>query len=181
MKTKEPTAFTLIELLIVIAIIGILATLLFPVAGKAMEKAAMAADMNDLRHVGQGIAAFVGENNGKIPNSKMPLGGNTNSGFMESVDRMLPPDKTYLGGVAGGPQSAYNWIRRPVWYSKSYAKMPAGMSYTAPTYYWGQAWGMNVYLWYNASPLNNSNSFDGNIIRAPNLSKLVIVGEQNGG
>lgn len=75
--------------------------------------------------------------------------------------------------------SQYNYLRRPVWYSRAFGKMPAGRSFNANTqWYWGTAWGMNVYLWENSSPLNSPN-FDGYINRAPNRSKLVLVGEKN--
>lgn len=175
MKTTRTPAFTLIELLIVIAIIAILAALLVPAVKGGLKSAAMTSDMNNLRQVGAGIAAFAADNDGRLPHPTIPIDGNTNASFMESVDRMLPPDKRFFRG------SVYNWNRRPVWFSKTFAKKPDGQTIPSGAYYWGQAWGMNVYLWYNASPLNGTNAFDGNIRRAPNLSKLVIVGEQNGG
>ena len=173
-ETKEQLAgFYLIELLIVIAIVAVLAALLVPAVGKALEKAAMNSYMNNLRQIGQGISSFAAENNSRIPHPTIPLPVNGGTNFMESVDRMFPPDSKFFAG------SQYNYERRPVWYSKAFAKMPDGQSFTAPKYYWGLAWGMNVYLWYNASPLNGANAFDGYIRRAPDLSKLVLVGEKN--
>lgn len=176
MKTFR--AFTLIELLVVVAILGILAALLFPAVGGAMKKAAMSADMNNLRTVGQGLAAFAAENNGRIPNKNYPIPGTSAGGadresFMEAVDRMLSPDSKFSAS------SIYNWQRRPVWFSKKYAKMPEGQTFNkASQYYWGTAWGMNLYLWWNSSPLNNP-SFDGYLNRVPDRSKLVLVGEKN--
>lgn len=165
--------FTLIETLVVVAILGVLAALLVPAVGKATEKAAMTEDLNKLRQIGQGIATFASENDGRIPNTSLLLQGNANSNFMESVDRTFPPDSKFFSG------SQYNYMRRPVWYSKKFAVMPAGQSFNASTqYYWGTAWGMNVYLWYNSSPLN-APSFDGYLNRAPDRSKLVLVGEKN--
>jgi len=166
-------AFTLIEILVVVAIVAVLAALSIPAIGKMMDKAAMTSDMNNLRQIGQGISAFVAENNGRIPHKSIPLVVNSNSNFMESVDRMLAPDSRF------SQASQYNYLRRPIWYSRSYAKMPSGQTFNPDTqWYWGTAWGMNVYLWENSSPLNSPN-FDGYINRAPDRSKLVLVGEKN--
>lgn len=167
-------AFTLTETLIAIAILASLTAMLVPAVGRMRDKAAMTTDMNNLRQIGQGIAAFAQDNDGRIPNSTIPLAGNGAANFMESVDRTFPPDRSFSQG------SQYNYLRRPIWYSKIFAKMPAGQTYNPVTsYYWGLAWGMNVYLWYNSSPLSGANAFNGYINRAPNLSKLVLVGEKN--
>jgi len=152
---------------------GILAALLIPLVGKMMDKAGMTADLNNLKQIGQGIAGFVADNDGRIPHKSIPLMGNANANFMESVDRMMAPDSKF------STASQYNYLRRPVWYSKAFAKMPSGQSFNKNTqWYWGTAWGMNVYLWENSSPLNSPN-FDGYINRAPDRAKLVLVGEKN--
>ncbi len=103
-------------------------------------------------------------------------GGADRESFMEGVDRMLG---RYEKLQKFNPTGIYNWQQRPVWFSKRFAKMPTGQSYNTKTqYYWGTAWGMNVYLWWNSSPLN-APDFDGYIVRAPDRSRLVLVGEKN--
>lgn len=172
-------AFTLIEVLVVVAIIAILAAISIPVAGGMLDRGGDASDLNSLRQIGTAISQFAAENSGRIPNDAVSISGASatdgtpRSSFMESVDRFLPPDAKFNKG------SIYNCQRRPIWYSQRFALMPAGKSFNANSqFYWGLAWGMNSHLYYNSGSAN-MNNFKGYLMRAPNLSKLVLVGEKN--
>jgi prepilin-type N-terminal cleavage/methylation domain-containing protein len=60
-------AFTLIELIVVIAIIGILAALLLPVLTRAKEAARGTSCLNNLHQIGIGLQLYVQDNNNHLP------------------------------------------------------------------------------------------------------------------
>lgn len=71
---SRSTAFTLIELLTVIAIIGILAAILIPVVGRVRESARGAVCQTTLRNIGMALFLFAEDNEGRLP-SFTPKGG----------------------------------------------------------------------------------------------------------
>ncbi|HEY9250224.1 MAG TPA: prepilin-type N-terminal cleavage/methylation domain-containing protein [Rariglobus sp.] len=60
-------AFTLVELLTVIAIIGILAAIIIPVVGKVRQSANNATCASNLRQIGTALSSFVADNRGTLP------------------------------------------------------------------------------------------------------------------
>lgn len=64
---KGNGAFTLVELLVVIAVIGILASLLMPALSKAKAKAKRVQCMNNLRQVNIALHLYASSNNDKLP------------------------------------------------------------------------------------------------------------------
>lgn len=166
-------AFTLIELLTVIAIIGILAAILIPTVGAVRKRAATANDMSNLRQIGQGIQLHVNDNKGLLPNNKTLIPG-TSTGpgnpdrwtFHEAVDR-------YFGkGAKFTSTSIYNYLSRGnMWYSK-YAEVYPG--FTPPTGYLQTepvAYGYNPYV--------NNGRWLGRTNVIPSPSRIVIVAEMN--
>ena len=76
---RKSAAFTLIELLTVIAIIGILAAILIPTVGKVRSTAQSARCISNLRQIGQQILAYANDSKGNLPN----LQALTNSPVLE--------------------------------------------------------------------------------------------------
>jgi prepilin-type N-terminal cleavage/methylation domain-containing protein/prepilin-type processing-associated H-X9-DG protein len=60
-------AFTLIELLTVIAIIGVLAAILIPTIGRVRESAKSSTCTNNLRQIGMAIQGYASDNKGSLP------------------------------------------------------------------------------------------------------------------
>lgn len=64
---RKRNGFTLIEILVVVAIIGILAAFLLPVFAKAREKARSSACLSNLRQIGVAVQLYAQDADGKIP------------------------------------------------------------------------------------------------------------------
>jgi prepilin-type N-terminal cleavage/methylation domain-containing protein len=71
------SAFTLIELLTVIAIIGILAAIVIPTVGTVREKAEKAVDSNKLREILKAAQIYAGDNRDQLPNPQPAFIPNT--------------------------------------------------------------------------------------------------------
>ncbi len=90
-------AFTLVELLVVITIIGMLMSLLLPAVNAARESARRAICNNSVRSIGQAISAYASANNSNYPGYVMKTANNTaspalaNSTYPASWYVMLSP------------------------------------------------------------------------------------------
>jgi prepilin-type N-terminal cleavage/methylation domain-containing protein len=62
-----PAAFTLIELLTVIAIIGVLAAIIIPTVGKVRETAQRTVDASNLREIAKAAMIYAADNNDRLP------------------------------------------------------------------------------------------------------------------
>ena len=69
LRRLAATGFTLVELLVVVAIIGMLAALLVPAVNSAVEKGREAACAANLRMIGNGVALIAADEEGRFPGS----------------------------------------------------------------------------------------------------------------
>ena len=67
MQVKRSTAFTLIELLIVIAVLLLLAAISTPVISSAIHTARRAACLSNLRQIYSGFALYAADHGGRVP------------------------------------------------------------------------------------------------------------------
>ncbi len=70
MRRSRQWGFSLIELLVVVAVIAILAALLLPVLGQAKDKAKRAACMSNLRQIGVAFALYLSEQQDRFPDRR---------------------------------------------------------------------------------------------------------------
>lgn len=67
MKLGKTRAFTLIEMMVVIAIVAILVALLVPALGKSMSRARSSQCMSNLRQIGVAIRLYATDHSGRYP------------------------------------------------------------------------------------------------------------------
>ena len=67
MSSRQRHAFTLVELLVVIGIIGVLISILLPALQRARQSARQVSCLSQIRQCGLAVLAYVNENNGRFP------------------------------------------------------------------------------------------------------------------
>src|SRR5688572_21760899 len=73
-RRRRQTAFTLVELLVVIGIIALLISILLPTLGRARKAANTVKCAANIRSILQGMTIYASQNNGSIPGSAWTTG-----------------------------------------------------------------------------------------------------------
>lgn len=158
-------AFTLVELLVVIALIVILASLLLPVLARAKETARTAACANNLRQVAVATMAYSADFNGRLPAFREWLcrrNGDLTSGRLYPYlgargSYLCPTDRMELGRSrgrlpAGARQPLGNHVARRDY---SYA-MNCAICHSTDVAQWRQPAGTVLYLEAVLAPMDYS-------------------------
>ncbi len=104
MRTKKPSGFTLVELLVVIGIIAVLISLLLPALNQAREAANRAACLSNLRQIGQMFHLYANENKDQIA-----LGVRSNV-YQDNYTIRYLPEKTFY---SWGPYYVAGYMKAP--------------------------------------------------------------------
>lgn len=152
-------AFTLIEMLVVIAIIALLASIITPAVTRAVGRARTTRVMSNLRQIGVGMQAFLMDHNQTYPvrfGDSVTYGQDLNGRRRHWQEQM----NHYVGGPEPGTNfSIFNFTRNNIWYSPNASKMGT------------QHYGLNAYM---AQP-----NWRYRHLSIPNPGRTVIVGEIN--
>jgi prepilin-type processing-associated H-X9-DG protein/prepilin-type N-terminal cleavage/methylation domain-containing protein len=127
-KRGKSLKFTLIELLLVIAIIAILTSLLLPALKRAKESAKQIQCAGNLKQIGLGFACYSGDYNSFFP----PLVyGSSATQILQTWYTNLLDDGRYL------PVTSWN--------SRNYGNVANGLGWRCPSasnFYWGAGYGV---------------------------------------
>jgi len=99
----KKTGFTLVELLVVVAIIGVLAAILLPALVRAREAAMRTSCLNNLRQIGIAFRLYLLENKDTYPAAQDPVSTDPyywlwmGRGFRRPLAELIPGDKENPG------------------------------------------------------------------------------------
>src|SRR3954452_13691888 len=104
-RRRGNRAFTIIELLVVIGIIGVLLAILLPVMEKVRHRGYIDACASNLRQLGQALAMYSNDNHGNFPRTNYVLGAPLTIGT-----GVAAPDPFGAGGPSTNDVTSAIWL-----------------------------------------------------------------------
>jgi type II secretory pathway pseudopilin PulG len=172
--TRHPrvgTGLTLIELLVIVAVVAILAALLLPVLGNARDKAKRAVCVNNLRQINLGLRMYSDDSSDKAPQTP----GTTNDpGLNWNGYKALMKSYVGLNGTSSVQDRLFACPSDTFYYDvvSSFQRVPKGLHEQPPDYL---SYGFNGG---NARTNSNAPGIAGRVLSSINdPSRTVLVAE----
>lgn len=162
---QEKQGFTLVELLVVVAIIALLISLVMPGVGNALARARLTGCSSNLRQQGQAALGFTADNNRTLPQSRQGAGGqhglwgHENVGWEWALATYVGAAVPEVDRAATGhpvficPASSIRWDSNRPWFGQRgnymHGSQPAGSAENAYS---------GLYYNYRDSTLNTDSS-----------------------
>jgi prepilin-type N-terminal cleavage/methylation domain-containing protein len=124
---KRELGFTLIELMIVVAIIGILAALALPKFAQLVEKSREAASKGNLNSVRSSISIYYGDKEGIYPSNLDCSATSEFSKYLETI----PPVKATHSGIGNGTSESPSGTSVLLTTDESISAIGSGWRYNA--------------------------------------------------
>ena len=153
--------FTLVELLIVIAIVAVLLVLSFPALAKVRASAQTSVCLENLRQVSSAIQLYAGENNGSYPAGQVWIGPTLQIWWFTIAD--------YLGGTVTQKGSPLNCAA-----NHEARRQQTGSNLQWPNY------GINPFIGGNPwNEANRPNPMNVQSVKKPSQTLLIMDGDWN--
>jgi prepilin-type N-terminal cleavage/methylation domain-containing protein/prepilin-type processing-associated H-X9-DG protein len=168
---RTRTAFTLIELLIVIAIVVVLAALLFPALNKSINLAYQAQSTGKLRAMGPALSAYVSDHDGYLIHGAISpvVDGRTVPFWFNALD-------PYMGADIDATSAGWTNAARPAWQNDPAKKFTNPPLYNGKGSGVGYGWNHQYFGYVSYSPYGAALGWGSKMLQVDKPSQTIIIG-----